>query len=71
MLEDSSYMENLHVEKNSCQLRTNCLTDISYDLKLNLSRGEYFSGYIQITFKVLSLPQVASIPIDFRGIKVA
>ena len=61
------------MDKQSFEMRTKCLSEVNYDLMLNLPRGEYFSGCIEITFTVLdSLPNhLSSIPIDFRGIKIA
>ena len=73
MLSDSKYAENLHIQKSSCLVRSRCLSDISYDLTLNLPRGSYYSGKIQITFKVNCLPSddEEDISIDFRGVGVS
>lgn len=71
MLTDRNYNKNLHVQKGHCEKRTKCFSDVSYDLTLNLPRGEYFSGKISITFKVDSLPEDDDLQIDFRGIAIS
>ena len=42
---------------------------MSYDVKLNLARGEYYSGLVTARFLVKSLPS-RDIFIDFRGSKI-
>ena len=71
MLIDSNYTKNLHLQKEVCQVRTQCLSEVSYDLTLNLPRGEFYSGMILITFKVNQLPQNDDVSIDFRGMNIA
>lgn len=41
------------MDRERCEMRSNFISDVNYDLKLNLPRGTYFSGYIEITFTVL------------------
>ena len=52
MITDSNYTKNLHLQKDICQARSQCLSEVSYDLTLNLPRGEFYSGMITIAFKV-------------------
>lgn len=42
---------------------------MAYDVKLNLPRGDYYSGCVQISFKVNSLPD-RNLFVDFRGSKI-
>ena len=72
--EDSSYSESIHMDRERCEMRSKFISDVNYDLKLNLPRGTYFSGYIEITFTVLRnnlMTQIEYIPVDFRGIRIA
>jgi hypothetical protein len=71
MLTDRNYNKNLHIQKGHCEERTKCLSDVSYDLTLNLPRGEYYSGKICITFRVNSVPDGDDLQIDFRGIAIS
>ena len=41
------------MEREHCEMRSKFISDVNYDLKLNLPRGTYFSGFIEITFTVL------------------
>ena len=50
MLLDSNYTENLHLQKAICLKRTKMITNVAYDLKLNLPRGEFYSGKIEVFF---------------------
>lgn len=59
LISDSSYAQNLHIQKSSCLVRTSCISEVAYDLTLNLPRGSHYSGKIAITFKVNCLPQNA------------
>ena len=59
LISDSSYAQNLHIQKSSCLVRTSCISEVAYDLTLNLPRGSHYSGKIVITFKVNCLPQNA------------
>ena len=47
--------------------RSKCLSEVSYDVKLNLPRGQWFSGYIEVSFK-LSLMTVGGLYLDFNGV---
>ena len=50
-------------------MRAKCLTDVSYDVKLNLPRGDWYSGTITVSFIVKEAPS-HDIFLDFRGIMI-
>lgn len=71
MLNDTQYTKNLHLQKEECLERTRCFSQVSYDLTLNLPRGDYYSGKIVITFRVNKLPHNDDVSIDFRGLYIS
>ena len=52
MIEDTTYDKNVFVQHSDCVVRAQCFSDVSYDVKLNIPRGEWYSGYIEISFNV-------------------
>ena len=50
-------------------VRSRCLSNVRYDLKLNLPQGQRFSGSIEISFGVTMTPPV-DLLIDFSGLEV-
>ena len=69
-MEDSTYEKNVFVQAADCVVRAECFSDVSYDIKLNLPRGDWFSGCADIKFKVNKMP-TTDLFFDFRGIKIA
>lgn len=47
---DVFFNEQLFVQRDECERRAKFISNISYDVKLNLSRGEFFSGWAEIKF---------------------
>ena len=45
-----------YVQLSYCQVRSQYLSDVSYDVKLNMARGDWFSGCATLTFKLLAMP---------------
>ena len=70
MIEDASFDKNVYVQHVDCVERAKCFSDVSYDVRLNLPKGDWYSGSVDISFKVSELP-VTDCFIDFRGIKIA
>jgi len=70
MIEDTTYEKNVYVQHADCVVRTKCFTDVSYDVRLNLPRGDWYSGSVDVSFKVTELPANDCF-LDFRGIKIA
>lgn len=52
MIEDTTYEKNVFVQAADCVSRAQCFADVSYDVKLNLPRGDWFSGCLDVTFRV-------------------
>ena len=48
MMEDPTYEKNVFVQLVDCVARAQCFSDVSYDVKLNLPRGDWFSGTVDI-----------------------
>ena len=59
----------MFVQHKDCVIRAKCLKDVSYDVKLNLPRGDYFSGCVDVRFTVTQLP-TNDTWLDFRGLKI-
>lgn len=57
MVEDNTYEKNVFVQQADCVVRAQCISEVSYDVKLNLPRGEWYSGCVDVSFKVLKAPQ--------------
>lgn len=57
------------MQQTDCVVRAKCLTDVSYDVKLNLPRGEWYSGHITVNFMVKEAP-THDIFLDYRGIMI-
>jgi aminopeptidase N len=45
-MQDENYHQICFVQRHECERRARFVSDVSYDLKLNLPRGEYFSGCV-------------------------
>ena len=69
-MEDSTYEKNVYVQAADCVERAQCFKDVSYDVKLNLPRGDWFTGSTEIKFTVKETPNT-NLFFDFRGIKIA
>ena len=69
-MEDPTYEKNVFVQHVDCVARAQCFSNISYDVKLNLPRGEWFSGTVDIQFNISQVPSM-DLFLDFRGIKIA
>ena len=69
-MEDTTYEKNVFVQAADCVVRAECFSDVSYDIKLNMPRGEWFTGCADIKFKVNKMP-TTDLFFDFRGIKIA
>ena len=50
-------------------MRAQCLADVSYDVKLNLPRGEWYTGSVTVNFMVKQAP-AHDVFFDFRGVKI-
>ena len=69
-MEDTTYEKNVYVQQVDCIDKAQCFSDVSYDVKLNLPRGGWYSGCVIAKFKVNKLP-AKDLFLDFRGIKIA
>jgi len=69
-MEDSTYEKNVFVQAADCVVRAQCFTNVSYDVKLNLPRGDWFSGCVDIKLNLKKAP-TTDLFFDFRGIKIA
>jgi len=70
MIEDTTYEKNVYVQHADCVVRDKCFSDVSYDVALNLPRGDWYSGCVDVSFKVTELPTTDCF-LDFRGIQIA
>ena len=70
MVEDTTYETNMYVQLVDCQQRAQCFSEVRYDVKLNLPRGQWFTGCVEVSFKVSEIPS-KDVFFDFRGIKIA
>ena len=52
MIEDPTYEKNVFVQASDCVSRASSFADVSYDVKLNLPRGDWFSGCVDVSFTV-------------------
>lgn len=66
---DVNFNQLLFSQKHECVRRARHISDVAYDVKLNLPRGEHYSGCVQISFKVNSLSD-RNLFIDFKGSKI-
>jgi len=66
---DVNFNQLLFSQKHECVRRARHISDVAYDVKLNLPRGDHYSGCVQISFKVNSLSD-RNLFIDFRGSKI-
>ena len=69
-MEDPTYEKNVFVQQADCIDRAQCLSDVSYHVRLNLPRGDWYSGCFKTDFKVNEAP-TTDLFFDFRGIKIA
>ena len=69
-MEDSTYEKNVFVQAADCVVRAQCFSNVSYDVKLNLPRGDWFTGCVEIKLNVNKAPS-NDLFFDFRGIKIA
>jgi hypothetical protein len=51
-------------------MRGACISDVHYDVFLNMPKGDWFSGRVQVNFKLLKVPE-QELWLDFWGAKVA
>ena len=70
MIEDTTYEKNVFVQHTDCQIRAQCFSEVSYDVRLKLPRGEWYSGCVDVTFKVNKVAPT-DLFLDFRGVKIA
>ena len=70
MVEDTTYEKNVYVTQVDCIERAKCFADVAYDVKLNLPRGDWYSGCVEISFNLKQAP-ANELWFDFRGIKIA
>jgi hypothetical protein len=66
---DSSYEKNVHIQKATAVKRAQLITDVSYDVKLLLPKGEWITGSCRVEFTVKQMP-TTDMHIDFRGISI-
>jgi hypothetical protein len=48
--EDTHYENNVYLSLATAQFRANTVTNVSYKVDLSLPKGEWFSGFIEVTF---------------------
>ena len=68
-MEDTTYEKNVFVQHADCIVRAKCLEQVSYSVKLNLPRGDWYSGTVTARFTVKEAP-MHDIFFDFRGIMI-
>ena len=69
-MEDNTYEKNVYVQQADCILRAESFAEVSYDVKLNMPKGDWYSGCVVASFKVNKIP-ANDLFFDFRGIKIA
>ena len=70
MIEDTTYEKNVYVQHADCVVRSKSFSDVSYEVNLNMPRGDWYSGCVDVSFRVAELPTIECF-FDFRGIKIA
>jgi len=68
--EDTEYGKNVHLDLTTANLRFDTVADVSYKVDLQLPKGEWYTGSVQIEFNCKKIP-TDDFFLDFRGIKVA
>ena len=68
-MEDSTFEKNVAVQFVDCIERAKCFADLHYEVRLNLPRGEWYTGSIVVSFKVKEVPS-RDLWLDFRGVKI-
>ena len=69
MIEDTTYENNVYVQHADCVVRAKCFSEVRYDVRLNMPRGEWYSGEVDVFFTVNELPSTDCF-LDFRGVKI-
>jgi hypothetical protein len=52
ILSDSTYDKNFYVRYDDAVKRANAISDVDYNVKIGLPRGEHFGGFVEINFKM-------------------
>ena len=66
---DQTYEANRYIAQENAKYRKSLVSDVAYEVKLALPKGDIYFGTYQLSFSLSSVP-TRPLFVDFRGIKI-